>query len=70
MIETIVAPISKAGARDILKGLISADPRFQRIPTIADAEQISEDLKRDRRLAVRPAYLLEVWCEFMKEGKA
>ena len=66
MIGDIVAPISKITARDILKGVLADDPRFQRIPTNDEAEKIAQELYHERNMFVDPTYLLDVWCEFMK----
>ena len=66
MIGDIVCIISKVSARDILKELIREDERFQRIPTMADAERLSADLNRERGMFIRPAYLLDVWQEYFK----
>ena len=68
MIESYIAPISKASARDVLKKLIRSDPRFQRIPTAEDAEKIADEMYKDEKWYVLPSYLLEVWIESIKEG--
>ena len=66
MIENFVAPMSKTSGRDILKALIRQDERFARIPTREDAEILSAELLKERRLYVRPLYLFDVWVDSMK----
>ena len=66
MAGDIVCRISKVSARDIIKEIIANDRRFQRIPTMADAESLSEALMNERKMFARASYLLEVWQEFMK----
>ena len=64
----MIHPISTTNARDQLKDLIRKDPRFfEQIPTKEAADQIANDLYRERGIYIRTEYLLEVWQEAFTE---
>ena len=63
----MIHPTSTTNARDGLKALIRSDPRFLQIPTKETADQIANDLYRERGIYVRTEYLLEVWEEAFTE---
>ena len=59
----MIHPISTTNARDTLRSIIRDDERFLQIPTRETAEQIANDIYRERKLYISTDYLLEVWME-------
>ena len=67
MVGSCICPISKVTAKDILKDIIRNDPRFLETPTIDGAIHLTDELKKERDMFVRPDCLLEDWAEVIKE---